>query len=154
MVEDVRLHSTFALAWAELAAAMTQSYFTDYDHTAARLAKAKAAIDTAVRLTPDDPDIIERLGDYYYYGNRDFDRATAQYLRLAVLRPNDAAVFGSLGFIHRRQGRWGDALKELQRAAELEPRDLRYGHTLVSLSLGLHRYDEAPARQEHDPAPV
>ncbi|HKB56232.1 MAG TPA: TIR domain-containing protein [Lacunisphaera sp.] len=150
--EAVRLDPKFALAWAELASAMTQSYFNDVDHSDARLAKAKAAIDTAVRLAPDDPDIIDRLGDYYYYGYRDFARATEQYLRLAVLRPNDAAVFGSLGFIHRRQGRWGEALKELQRAAELEPRDLRYGHTLVSLSLGLHRYEEAAARQEQIPA--
>jgi TolB-like protein len=145
--EAVRLDPKFALAWAELASAMTQAYFNDYDHTPERLAKARAAIDTAVRLAPDDPDIIERLGDYYYYGYRDFDRATGQYLRLAVLRPNDAAVFGSLGFIHRRQGRWGEALKELRRAAELEPRDLRFGHTLVQLSLGLNRYEEAAAMQ-------
>ena len=145
--EAVRLDPKFALAWAELASAMTQSYFNDYDHSDARLAKAKAAIDTAVRLAPDDPDIIERLGDYYYYGYRDYERATEQYLRLAVLRPNDAAVFGSLGFIHRRQGRWGEALTELRRAAELEPRDLRFGHTLVQLLLGLNRYDEAGALQ-------
>ena len=145
--EAVRLDPKFALAWAELASTMTQAYFNDYDHTDTRLAKAKAAIDTAVRLAPDDPDIIERLGDFYYYGYRDFERATEQYLRLSLLRPNDSAVFGSLGFIHRRQGRWGEALKELGRAAELEPRDLRFSHTLVQLSLGLDRYDEAAALQ-------
>ena len=146
--EAVRLDPKFALAWAELASAMTQSYFNDYDHSDARLAKAKAAIDTAVRLAPDDPDVIERLGDYYYYGYRDYERATEQYLRLSVLRPNDASVFGSLGFIHRRQGRWAEALKELQRATELEPRDLRYGHTFVQLLLGLNRYDDAVAAEQ------
>jgi TolB-like protein len=146
--EAVRLDPKFALAWAELASAMTQAYFNDYDHSDARLARAKAAIDTAVKLAPDDPDIIERLGDYYYYGYRDYERATEQYLRLAVLRPNDAAVFGSLGFIHRRQGRWAEALAELHRAADLEPRDLRFGHTFVQLALGLNRYEDAAAMQK------
>jgi tetratricopeptide (TPR) repeat protein len=126
---------------------MAQAYFNDFDHTPERLARAKAAIDTAVRLAPDDPDVIERLGDYYYYAHRDFERATEQYLRLAVLRPNDSAVFGSLGFIHRRQGRWKEALAELRHAAELSPRDLRYGHTLVQLCLGLNRFDEAAELQ-------
>ncbi len=87
--EAVRLDPKFALAWAELAAAIAQAYLNDIERTDARLAEAKAAIDTAVRLAPDDPDIIERLGDYYYYGYRDFERATEQYLRLAVLRPNE-----------------------------------------------------------------
>jgi tetratricopeptide (TPR) repeat protein len=145
--EAVRLDPKFALAWAELASVIGQAYLNDLEHTPARLAKAKAAIDTAVRLAPDDPDIMERVGDFYYYGFRDYERATAQYQRLAVLRPNDAAVIGSLGFIHRRQGRWGEAVRELRRAFELEPRDLRYGHTLVQLLLGLNRYDEAAALQ-------
>ena len=145
--EAVRLDPNFAVAWAELASTMTQAYFNDYDHNDARLAKAKAAIETAQRLAPDDPDVIERVGDYYYYGFRDFERATEQYLKLKLLRPNDAVVFGSLAFIHRRQGRWAEAVPELRRAAELEPRDLRYGHTLVQLLLGLNRFDEAEAQQ-------
>ncbi len=145
--EAVRLDPKFALAWAELASSIAQSYLNDFDHSDARLAQAKAAIDTAVRLAPDDPDVIERLGDYYYYAYRDYERATEQYLRLAALRPNDAAVIGSLGFIHRRQGRWAEAVAELRRAAELEPRDLRFGHTLVLLLLGLNRYEEANAAQ-------
>jgi TolB-like protein/Tfp pilus assembly protein PilF len=145
--DAVRLDPKFALAWAELASVIGQAYLNDIERTPARLAKAKAAIDTAVRLAPDDPDIIERVGDFYYYGYRDYARATEQYQRLAVLRPNDAAVIGSLGFIHRRQGRWAEAVKELRRAVELEPRDLRYGHTFVQLLVGLCRYDEAVERQ-------
>ncbi len=143
--EAVRLDPKFALGWAELASMVTQGYFNDVEHSEARLAKAKAAIDTAVRLAPDDPDVIERLGDYYYYGYRDYERATEQYLRLAGLRPNDAAVFGSLGFIHRRQGRWVEAVSELKRAADLEPRDLRFSRTLAEMYVGLNRFSDATA---------
>jgi len=145
--EAVRLDPKFADAWAQLGSAHAQTYFDEVDHSAERLAKAKAAIDTAVQLAPDEPEVIEMLGDYYYYGYRDFTRASEQYQRLAVLRPNDAAVFGSLGFIHRRQARWGEALRELRHAVELEPRNLRYARTLYQLAMGLNLYDEAMAVQ-------
>lgn len=146
--EAVRLDPKFALAWAELGSTHAQIYFNEIDHSPDRLAKAKAAIDTAVRLAPDAPLVIEKLGDFYYYGYRDYTRAAEQYQRLAVLRPNDAAVFGSLGFIHRRQGRWVEALEELRRATDLEPRILRYSRTLAELYLGLNHFGEAAAVQK------
>ncbi len=141
----VQLDPKFAQAWAELGSLHAFAYFNNFDHSAERLTKAKAAIETAVRLAPDDPAVIEKQGDYYYYGFRDYARATEQYQRLAVLRPNDAAVFGSLGFIHRRQGRWAEALTELRRASQLEPRNLRYTRTLAELAGGLNLYDETLA---------
>jgi len=146
--EAVRIDPGFAQAWAELGSTHAQVYFNEIDHSADRLAKAKTAIETAVRLAPDAPVVIEKLGDYYYYGYRDFARAAEQYQRLAILRPNDAAVFGSLGFIHRRQGRWAEALAELRRATDLEPRNLRYSRTLAQLCLGLNLFDEAAAVQK------
>ena len=145
LLTAVQLDPKFAQAWAELGSLHAFIYFSDIDHSTERLAKAKAAIETAVRLAPDDPAVIEKQGDYYYYGYRDYARASEQYQRLAVLRPNDAAVFGSLGFIHRRQGRWAEALTELRRAAQLEPRTLRYTRTLSQLAVGLNLHDEALA---------
>ena len=143
----VELDPRFAAAWAELGAFHAYEYFSEVDQSAERLAKAKAAVDTAVRLAPDAPEVIEKLGDYYYYGYRDYQRATEQYERLAVLRPNDGAVFGSLGLIHRRQGRWREALGELQRAVQLEPRSMRYARSLVSTAQALCLYDEAASAQ-------
>ncbi|HND61121.1 MAG TPA: TIR domain-containing protein [Opitutaceae bacterium] len=143
----VTLDPQFAQAWAELGSLHAQMYFGDIDHSATRLADAKAAIDRAVQLAPDAPETIEKLGDFYYYGYRDYTRAAEQYRRLAVLRPNDAVVQGSMGLIHRRQGLWRESVAELSRAVELEPRNLRYTRTLAQLYTGLHRYDEAMAVQ-------
>ena len=143
----VQLDPKFSAAWAELGAFYAFLYFDEQDHTADRLAKAKTAIDTAVGLAPDDPEVIEKLGDYYYYGYRDYARATEQYQRLAVLRPNDAEVFGSLGLIYRRQGRWGEALSTLRRAVQIEPRNLRYLRTLQQLAQALNLWAEAEAVQ-------
>ncbi len=146
--QAVQLDPKFAAAWAELGAFHAQGYFNEIDHSPARLATAKEAIETAVRLAPDAPEVIEKLGDYYYYGYRDYPRATEQYQRLAVLRPNDAAVYGSLGLIHRRQGRFAESLGELRHAAQLEPGNLRYVRTLGELTLALCLYEEAAIAQQ------
>ncbi|SDR83303.1 TIR domain-containing protein [Opitutus sp. GAS368] len=145
--QAVTLDPRFAAAWGELGRQIVFLYFNELDRSPQRLAEAKAAIETAVRLAPDAPEVIESYGDYFYYGYRDYVRAGEQYERLAVLRPNDASVFGSLGLIHRRQGRFKEGLAELQRAVEIEPRNLRYLRTLQQLMQGLDRYDEAAALQ-------
>ncbi len=139
----VKLDPKFSAAWAALGATHVFIYFSSVDQTAERLAQAKAAIDTAVRLAPDDPEVIEMVGDYYYYGFRDYTRAVEQYQRLAVLRPNDGAVFSALGLIHRRQGRWQEALIEFRRAAQLEPRSVRYVRFVGESAKALCLYTEA-----------
>jgi TolB-like protein/Flp pilus assembly protein TadD len=146
--QAVQLDPKFAGAWAELGALHAQTFFSEVDQSPARLERAKAAIDTAVRLAPDAPEVIEKLGDYHYYGFRDYDRAIEQYQRLAILRPNDGVVAGSLGLIRRRQGRWPEALAALRRAVQLEPRNLRYLRSVYSLALSLRLYDEAAAAQQ------
>ncbi|MBI5769760.1 MAG: TIR domain-containing protein [Verrucomicrobia bacterium] len=147
LLQAVQLDPQFAAAWAELGSFHAYNFFNEIDQTAERLAKAKAAIETAVKLAPDAPEVIEKLGDYYYYGYRDYARATEQYSRLAVLRPNDAVVFGSLGLIHRRQGRWADALTNLRRASLLDPRQARFARNLFSTALAVRLFDEAAANQ-------
>ena len=92
--QAVRLDPSFAVAWAELGSRRAFKYFES--DSGAKLAPATEAIDTALRLAPDDPGVIEGVGDYYYYGYRDYTRATEQYLRLAQLRPNALEFAGTL----------------------------------------------------------
>ncbi len=143
----VLLDPKFAQAWAELSSVYARRYFDYWDHTPRVLANAKAAIDTAMGLAPEDPTVIQKLGDYYYYGLRDYTRAAQQYQRLAERYPNSAPAIASLAFIHRRQGRWGEALGELRRAVQLEPRNLRYSSALAETLTDLRRYDEAEVLQ-------
>ena len=141
--QAVQLDPKFAAAWATMGSLNAFQYFGGSDHTDERLDKAKAAIDTAVRLAPDAPEVIENLGDYYYYAFRDYTRAVEQYERLAVLRPNDGVVYGSLGLIHRRQGRFKEAMAEFRRAVQLEPRSMKYVRSLAETAQFLCLYDEA-----------
>ena len=144
----VDLDPGFAQAWSDLAVTHALFCFWNFDHTDARLAQAKAAIDTAVRLAPDLPDVIQDQGSYYYYGYRDFTRALERYERLAQLRPNDATVYSSLGLIQRRQGDWVASLANLRKATQLDPANGGYSENLVASLLRVRRFEEARAEKQ------
>ncbi|HZZ57851.1 MAG TPA: TIR domain-containing protein [Opitutaceae bacterium] len=143
--QAVRLDPAFASAWGELADAYAFGYFQNLEGRDDFLAQAKAAIERAQELAPDDPDIQEDLGTYYYYGYRDFARATEIYQRLAALRPNDPTIFNALGLLERRQGRWPESIASMRRATELDPSNLGYLENLCSDCIAVKRLDEAAA---------
>ena len=111
------------------------------------LAEADGAIAQAVRIAPDDPDVIEAMGTYAYYAYRDYARATAQYEKLAKLQPNNATVYSSLGLIERREGRWAECLAHFQRAVELDPANIGLARNRLQIVGLCRRWDEA--RAEH-----
>ncbi|HTU03088.1 MAG TPA: tetratricopeptide repeat protein, partial [Candidatus Sulfotelmatobacter sp.] len=145
LLEDaVRLDPKFAAAWAELGSLRALASFK-FEHGGRQIGPAKEAIDTAVHLAPDDPAVVEAAGDFYYYGFRDYTRATEQYLRLAQMRPNDPAMYYSLGLIQRRQGRMADAIPNLRRGLKLDPTNAQYVLEFASALDAVRRYDEAEA---------
>jgi len=143
----VDLDPNFALAWGDLAVCHAYSLFVNAEHSEARLAKAQAAIDHAVQLAPDQPDVIRDLGNFYYYAHLDYPRALEQFDRLAELQPNDATVFSSKGLIERRQGDWATALASLRRAAQLEPGNGSFSDDLYDSLFRVRRYEEAAAEK-------
>lgn len=146
--QAVNLDATFAAGWGELADAHAFAAFWGFEGKAAHLARAKVAIAKATALAPDDPDIIQDLGTYYYYGLRDYAQAIEQYDRFVSLRPNDAAGYNALGLIYRRQARWLDSVASSRRAVDLDPTNIGYLRNLVStLEMG-NRWDEAITAQQ------
>jgi TolB-like protein/cytochrome c-type biogenesis protein CcmH/NrfG len=140
--EAVKLDPNFAQAWAELASRRAFLYFSN-NQTDEQRRLAKEAVDNAIRLAPDDPAVIEGVGDYYYYAYRDYARSTEQYMRLEQLRPNDASVFESLGLIQRRQGRIADSVDNLRKAVKLDPTNHENSSTLAETLEAAHHYQEA-----------
>ena len=96
-----------------------------FDRTPARLGLAKTAIDSALRLKPDSGDAHLALGRHFYHGYLDYDRARDELALASRSLPNDPRIFEWLGYIDRRHGRWNDALRDFERAMELDPRDIR-----------------------------
>jgi tetratricopeptide (TPR) repeat protein len=122
----------FLLAWCELASNHDQLYFLGYDHTPARLASAETAVQTAQRLRPDAGETHLAVAQHRYRGYRDYDGARAEIAMAQRTLPNDSLPFELLGYIDRRQGRWTESTRNLERAIELDPRNF---YTLQQISL-------------------
>jgi tetratricopeptide (TPR) repeat protein len=120
----------------------TWFHHRETDHTPARLALAKAAIDSAFRLRPDSGEAHLALGWHLYWGYADYDRARAELALAQQSLPNNPQAFELAGLIDRRQGRWADAIHNLERACELDPRNSPYLVTVATTYFWLHDYDQ------------
>jgi len=128
---------SFLEAYCQLAFAHDELYFEGVDHTPARLAMAKDAIDSAFRLKPDSGEAHLAQAVHLYRGYRDYDGALAELEIARQTLPNHARIFQLMGSIQRRQGHWEDSRRNLERAAELDPRDK---NTLMVVSSDYARF--------------
>ncbi|MEY2880226.1 MAG: hypothetical protein RLZZ15_2606, partial [Verrucomicrobiota bacterium] len=91
LTSAVTLDPKFASAWAELARAQSVffRFWSGNDRSvAARLAGARRAIENAVTLAPDAPDVLISQGYYLSFLVGDYARAAAAFERAAQLQPN------------------------------------------------------------------
>ena len=109
-----------------------------FDHTPARLALAEAAVGEASRIRPNAGETHWARAYHLYNGYRDYDGALAELEVARRSLPNDPYVFKLMGSIQRRQGRWEESIRNLERAVELDPRDVRI-LTQTGLSYGMFR---------------
>ena len=114
---------SFFKAYCLLAATHDRLYFFGYDHTPARLALAEAAIQEALRLHPDGGEVHLARAGHLYRGFLDYEGALAELEIAAKTLPNDARVFELKGYIQRRQGKQEEAVRSLERAIDLDPRN-------------------------------
>ena len=134
---------SFFLAQCQLALAHDQLYFTTgFDHTPARLAAAKAAVDAAFRLRPDAGEVHVARAEHLYRGYLDYDGALAELEIARRTLPNDPRIFELTGYILRRQGKREEGLQYIQRALDLDPRNFFTLQQIALSYLFLHRYPE------------
>src|SRR5262249_19183683 len=111
----------------------------------ARLALAEAALQAATRLLPDAPETHLARAQYLYYGRRDYAGALADLERVRRALPNDPRIFELTGYILRRRGDRDEGLRNLQRAPELDPRNVFPLQQIALTYQLLGRYAEAIA---------
>lgn len=106
-----------------------------------RRASAERAAEHA--LKSDLPEAHLAMGYVHYWGHRDYARALEEFAEARRGLPNDSAVIGAIAFIHRRQGKWDEALKGLEQAEILDPRNPLWFSERGSTFAQLRRYAEA-----------
>jgi TolB-like protein/Tfp pilus assembly protein PilF/tRNA A-37 threonylcarbamoyl transferase component Bud32 len=137
---------SFFKAYCELASLHDQLYLFGGDHTPARLALAEAALQNAFRIRPNAGEAHLARAHHLYQGYLDYDGALAELEVARRSLPNNSWIFRFMGWIQRRQGRWEESIRNLERASELDPRDV-LGLNDTGLNYGMvRRYAEQKSK--------
>ena len=115
---------SFFDAYCQLANAHDLLYFYAYDRTATRLTSAEAAVQAASRLRPDAGETHLARARNLYWGHRDYGGALRELEVGRRSLPNDPQIFELMGYIQRRQGRWEESTRNIERAIDLDPRNV------------------------------
>ena len=86
-----------------------------------RWPEARAALQQALTLAPDQPLLLNFLGYAKLERGEDMDAAEAMIRKASNLAPDEASITDSLGWAEFKRGKVDDAIATLQRAAEKDP---------------------------------
>jgi TolB-like protein/class 3 adenylate cyclase len=136
---------SFFDAYCQLAWVHDGVYILGYDHTSARLALADAAVEAASRLRPDAGETHLARGQNLYQGYLNYEGALTELEVARQTLPNDPRVFLWTGLIERRQGRWEESIRDLERGIELDPRNFFLLEQTAQSYQVLRRYAEEKA---------
>jgi len=130
----------FVEAYCQLAWTHDLLYLFGLDHTPARLALADAAVQAAFRLRPDAGEVHLAHAQNLYRGYLDYNGALAELEVARHSLPNDSRIFELTGYIQRRQGRWEESTRNLERAADFDPRNVDILQQIALSYADLRRY--------------
>ena len=132
----------FVRAYCALARMHIRLYESE-EHTVSHLQSAEENISKAAQLQPDSGEVHLIRAEYLLRSLRDYDAARAELELARRSLPNDSAVYFQTAVTDRRQGRWTEALRNFDRAIELDPRNLEYLQGAAQTYSFARRYPEA-----------
>jgi serine/threonine protein kinase/Tfp pilus assembly protein PilF len=136
----------FVLAYCALATAYDKLYQTkDITPVEKRnvdyRALAEAALEKARRVAPDFGPVHLALADHFVLALNDLEQGRLEIDLARQTMPNSAALETTAGSIARRQNRWDDAVRAIERAVALEPRAAESLFDLANMYRLTRRYD-------------
>ncbi|MBV1693223.1 MAG: tetratricopeptide repeat protein [Hyphomicrobiales bacterium] len=85
--------------------------------------QAEADLQVALKLSPEQPLILNYLGYSWVDQNKNLKQGMALIEKAVRLKPDDGYIVDSLGWAHYRLGNFREAVRWLERAVELRPED-------------------------------
>ncbi|MCG6988058.1 MAG: protein kinase, partial [Gemmatimonadetes bacterium] len=134
-----------AFWWAHMAVAMEDSwiYSVGVDHTPARCAGSREALERATVLAPGHPYVRRSWAWYHYRCFLNYGLALAELDSVAAEVPNDPGVLQLRSYIERRQGKFDESASHGEQALVLNPRDATGALQLALTYDCLRRYRDA-----------
>jgi TolB-like protein/Flp pilus assembly protein TadD len=139
----VELDSNFVLAYTRLAQVNVFFYWYYWDRTDNRLRKSKYYIDKALEINPDLPEIYMALGNYYYHGFLNYERALYEFDKGLKINPNYEEILEFIGAVKRRQGKFEEAISYMIKSLELDPLRVTSLELISSTYILIKKYEEA-----------
>ncbi len=111
----------FAAAWAQLAQAYLQLARWGGIETSLGFAEAKKAIDKAVALEPDSPDVLVALGRVRRTADWDWKGSRQAFRRALELQPNNPDTLADSAVLIFNLGQEDEGIQLARRAVDLDP---------------------------------
>jgi serine/threonine-protein kinase len=141
--EAVRRDPNFYLAYCLICEINLDLYWGGFDHTPGRRDKALAALKEAERINPDAGEVHLQKADYAYHGFRDYETARTELELARRSLPNSSRLYTTIAAVDRRQARWDEAVRNFDRAVELDPRAFNTLTEAAYTYAALRRYPHA-----------
>ena len=138
----IELDPNFALALAGHSQLESWIVHT-FERTPERLEKARSLAQRALQLQPDLPEAHLAMGYSYYYGDNNYDAALKEFEIAQRGLPNASEVYLAIGAIERRQGKWAESTASMEKAVNLNPKDIWSLENLTHNYSMLRDYEKA-----------
>lgn len=148
--QAVERDPSFFQAYCQLVWVHDYLYIVGHDHTSSRLALAETALQSALRLQPEAGEAHLARAENLYRGKLDYVGALAELDRAARSLPNESRIDELRGYILRRQGKHEAAVRSLERASDLDPRNLFVRQQTANSYILLQRFAEAKATLDRE----
>jgi tetratricopeptide (TPR) repeat protein len=110
---------------------------------------AEASFKEALKLYPDQPQVLNYLGYSWVDRNENLEEALAMIRKAVELRPEDGYIIDSLGWAYYRLGKFEQAVAELETAIRLRPEDATINDHLGDAYWRVGRKLEARFQWQH-----
>jgi TolB-like protein/Tfp pilus assembly protein PilF len=140
--QAVKIDPAFTLAYLAAAHANDLLYIST-EPTPVRRALGDTAVQAALRLRPDLPDVHLAYAYHLYFCYRDYEQAR-RHLEIAKTGlPNSPQAIELEAFMDRRQGHFQEAVKGIKAALELDPQNAQPLSDLAFTFWAMRRFRDA-----------
>ncbi len=139
----IAVDAKFTRAYCLLSEARLYIYKFGEEHSEKDLTAAKEAVDAALRLEPNSEDARLAFARYLYHGLDDFRGAYEQLSAMRSSGPHEVEFYTLAGLVERRRGLWSEAIRDSEKAEELDPQNPGLAYNLARTLIALRKYAES-----------